>query len=245
MKIDDTYTNYNSLLNNINNYFINFKISNNYNAILEHVTKELGEKYNFYIKKEFNNTINDFLNLIIKNDSIGSPFKCEIDNFILSPSNLRYIYHTLLIQSKISNWFHKDEINIIEIGGGYGGLCFYLKNIISNFKINYTIVDLPNANILQSMFLSKQEINCDLVSCFELNNLLNKKFDLVISNYCLSELSSENRKEYFNKVICYCDKEFYVWNSNDLSDLNVDKYQIEDERPQTNKKGYNKFIYTK
>ena len=106
-----------------------------------------------------------------------------------------------------------------------------------------SIVDLPNANILQSMFLKSQNINCNLCSCFELDKL--SSYDLVISNYCLAELSLQNRKEYLNKIDVNCNKEFYIWNSDSLEGLNLDIYNIEIERPQTNKRGYNKFIYSK
>ena len=53
--------------------------------------------------------------------------------------------------------FDLKDLNIIEIGGGYGGLCYYLKNIAELYNINissYTIFDLEFVNNLQNNFKS-------------------------------------------------------------------------------------------
>lgn len=244
MIIDEIYKKYHSYVSNVDDVYTNFKNSSMYTYMLEHVDEKFGNKYALQIKTEFNTNIKEYIDLIQKNDSIGNPYKFKIDDVDLSPSNIRYIYHSLLIKSKIRNWFEKSNIKIIEIGGGYGGLCFYIKNILSEYNIDYTIIDLPNVGVLQAKYLSDQSVECTIKSCFDLKELEETDYDLVISNYCLSEISSENRNLYFKHLIKNCSKEFYMWNTSDFSPLSLDKYNIEIERPVVRPKGLY-FIYSK
>lgn len=258
MKTDFIYENYTRTLGNLKNdpaIFLNFKSNKNFTDILEHIDYQHGAQYKDIIKSEFGRDFRDFLDLIRTNDSIGDPKKYIYDGVEMSPSNLRYIYHALLIGSKCKKWFSKPKIKIVEIGGGYGGLCFYLKNILKDFDIEYTIIDLPEPSRLQRMYLDKVGLNnARTVSCFDIDTLAQEKFDLVVSNYCLSEISLENQKNYFDKIIKNCDKKFFVWNyltrkvrffifkSMDIDFLQKKDYVFEDERPQS---GVNKFIYSK
>jgi hypothetical protein len=241
MKIDNIYLPYSNFLSNTND---SFKSNSNFTYVLEHLPANDGLKYKKLIKQEFDQDLEFYINLIEANDAIGKPIKNEIDGYHLSPSNLRYIYHALFIKSKIQKWFNKTNLKIIEIGGGYGGLWFYLKNIINDIQIDYSIIDLPNVNQLQKNFCNKMNLNVKIVSCFDINDI-NENYDLLISNYCISEVGIDNRLEYLNKIATKCDKKFYIWNSKSFEGLNLEEYTIEDERPQTNFEGNNKFIYSK
>ena len=127
-----------------------------YNSVLEHIDIHKGYDYLKYINNEFNdifnNNLNFFINLCNINDYYGNTIKENFTNFcICSPSNLRYIYHSLLIFDHFKKLNIKN-IDIIEIGGGYGGLSFFINNLsyLFNFKIkSYTIFDLPSVSILQ------------------------------------------------------------------------------------------------
>lgn len=243
MKMDDTYLGFSDNLKDIGVIYSSFKSQLFFRDILEHVSLQFGLEYKQHIENEFKRHIDEFADLIKINDSIGDPSKFTIDNLYISPSNLRYIYHSLLIESKIKRWFNKKQIKIVEIGGGYGGLCYYVKNIIKDYRINYTIIDLPNIVNLQNKFLNDVQIDSRLISCFDTTSI-NETFDLVISNYCLSEISVENRLYYLNNLVNKCEKEFYVWNSRSFEGLSLNKYHIEDERPQTNYEQYNKYIFS-
>lgn len=241
MKIDNLYLPYSNFLSNIND---NFKNNSNFTYVLEHVSPQLGLEYKKLIKQEFNVDIDSYNYLIQANDKIGNPIKNDIDGYYISPSNLRYIYHSLLIKSKIEKWFNKTNIKILEIGGGYGGLWFYLKNIADKNQIDYSIIDLPNITQLQKFFCNKMNLNVNAISCFDIDNI-NENYDLLISNYCISEIEMDNRLEYLNKIATKCNKKFYTWNSRSFEGLNLEEYIIEDERPQTNFEGFNKFVYSK
>lgn len=260
MKTDAIYHNYTEALKNLDtdpSIFATFKSNTYFNDILEHTDKTFGERYEALVHSEFNEDPKYFLDIVAKNDAIGSPIKETFSGIDMSPSNLRYIYHALLLKSKIFSWFPaKKDIRILEIGGGYGGLCLYLTSVLTEYNVDYTIIDLPEPSRLQNKFLEKVGVeNARSVSYNSIDDIAKQKFDLVISNYCLSEISLENQEEYFKKLIVNCDKKFFIWNyltrkkkffifkSKDIDFLDKRDYIIEPERTLTG--AYNEFIYSK
>ena len=199
-----------------------FKSNNDYKGILEHVTYETGLRYNFLCKMKykeiFEKNEKDIISLIKQNDSIGEPningYHFFNLNIVCSDTNLRYIFHSFLICEYI-NFLDLNEIDIIEIGGGYGGLCFYLKNIakIFNIKINsYNIFDLKEVTKLQELYLNKLNIDNFNVNTIDNFSELNKN-SFLISNYAFSEIPIELQKAYREKIIePYCKYGFLVWN---------------------------------
>lgn len=223
-----------------------FKSSRDYNAILEHVDYLGGEKYLNIIETKFKNffesNIETFKNICRLNDNYGKTNKYTYERFMTcSPSNLRYILHTLLIledmkKSKLNN------IDIIEIGGGYGGLCFFIHNIAPIYEINinsYSIFDLPEPSLLQEKYLNALGVNAvNFVQLNNFNNLKNNSF--LISNYAFSEISNEIQKEYIEKVINpYTTYGFLTWNFIPVYEF-VKNSIIEKEKeyPQTGNNNY-------
>jgi putative sugar O-methyltransferase len=272
MKSDDIYSKYAQFLKNVDresSLFSHFKRDRYFMEILEHVGEATGFEYKTLIENEFHKKIQEYKNISDLNDSIGNPIVYTYDEITMSPTNLRYIYHALLIKSKCDAWFTKKQIKIVEIGGGYGGLALFIKQILRDYEIDYTIVDLPEPSALQHKYLSQVNLSeVKTVSCFDIDTLATEKFDLVISNYCISEISEENKNQYFEKLIKNCDKKFFVWNFLTLESssflwkkLKVKKvlalfgvyppikyvtkkeYVFEKERPQTG--GINAFIYSR
>jgi putative sugar O-methyltransferase len=273
MKSDNIYSEYSDFLKTIKSdsqAFLHFKRDKSFMAILEHVSQQSGTEYKHLIENEFSDDVANYLDIVTLNDSIGDPVKHSYAGVEMSPTNLRYIYQSLLILDKCKRWFpSKKNVKIIEIGGGYGGLSLFIQKMFKDYVIEYTIVDLPDPKALQEKFLSSVGLQkTRTVSCFDINQLANEKFDLVISNYCISEISVQNKNEYFEKIIKNCDKKFFAWNYLTVESdsviwkyLKVKKvlallgvyppvryiskkeYIIEEERPQT---GYvNTFIYSK
>lgn len=155
-----------------------FKSNPTYNIVLEHVSHHDGERYLFEIISRFTDIylINKtkFIDLSILNDSCGCPNKYNISNFThCSPTNLRYILHSLLILSTMSE-YNLNEIDIVEIGGGYGGLCFFIYNLAYLFNItikSYTFFDLNEPLILQKKYL--EQLNITNVNFMNIDNIEN------------------------------------------------------------------------
>jgi hypothetical protein len=235
------YTNYIKSILHLDVTQMNFKSNNNYRGILEHVTQWQGDEYLYYIIKRFalffNERKNYLLDLCNENDLYGMPDKVQFNNFaICSPTNLRYILHSLLILSYMNDC-SLNKVDIIELGGGYGGLCFFIKKLSPFFNItinSYTIFDLYEPLQLQKKYL--EQLNIMNVQFFELNNFYNLQSNsFLISNYCFSEISLELQKEYTNKVLNpYVSHGFLTWNFIQLYKFIDDKdITAEFEFPQT------------
>jgi hypothetical protein len=227
-----------------------FKSNPKYCYVLEHVTKNLGDEYLVEINKKFSiffNENKDFLiNLCHKNDLYGKTTKSNfIDFTFCSPSNLRYIFHSLLILTYMKECM-LNNIDVIEIGGGYGGLCFFLNNIASLFKItikSYSLFDLQNPLLLQKKYLQNLNIN---VNCVELDNIQNiNKNSFLISNYAFSELSLDIQKKYTIDVLNpYTSYGFLAWNCMDIYDF-IDNKRIITEKEYPISGIYNYYVYYK
>ena len=111
-------------------YGNDFKRNETYNAILEHVTKKMGEDYLRLIETEFPVTFEQFYGYIALNDANGQPRTCTFyskkfgKQFTCSPTSLRYVYHALLI---LQHFKECSSTEIVEVGCGYGGLCLAIN----------------------------------------------------------------------------------------------------------------------
>ena len=113
---------------------------------------------------------NYLIELCFLNDLYGKTIKAKFDDFTqCSPSNLRYILHSLLVldyMKKIS----LNNINVVEIGGGYGGLAFFINKIAPLVGVeidSYIVFDLYEATLLTKKYLEALEVE---VQTFQLDS---------------------------------------------------------------------------
>lgn len=227
----------------------NFKSNRDYKSILEHCDINTGKQYLNVIKDKFkffyDFNIDNLKHICELNDKYGSTNKYQIDDFMnCSPSNLRYILHSLLILEDMKKYKLKN-VDIIEIGGGYGGLCVFIIHIAPLYGItvnSYTIFDLLEASLLQKKYLNA--LNIEKINCCHLDKFDNLKNDsFLISNYAFSEISLELQKQYTEKVINpYTKYGFLAWNFISVYDF-VENSIIEKEKeyPQTGR-GSNYYV---
>lgn len=258
--IQYSYTEYENYITSIINQdvdYMEFKRNYHYTGILENLTYEFGkqyldviiEKYNQFF--EMNKTL--LYDLCCTNDSVGNPIKYQfpkLNDINCSAYNFRYILHSLMILNYLKE-LNLSEVNIIEIGGGYGGLCFYLYNLCEffNIKINsYSIFDLDIVTKLQNKVLNKiltgKSINYMTLNNYDENKLKVNSF--LISNYGYDEIGSILKTQYKENIIYkYCQNGFLTYNmafaEND--DLLEKTKKSEIEYPQTNSYGINKHFY--
>lgn len=172
-----------------------FKQNSTYIGILEHVNYEQGQKYIDTIIKD---NILDLskINKFKENDLYGSANICKYGNpfGLISPSTLRYVK---ILSDLILYFGDLSNFNIIEIGVGYGGQA---KIILDYFNIkNYYFVDLFEVNLLAKKYLNK--FNYSNCTFLDYNDLPDKEYDLIISNYALTECSKEFQNLYYEKII--------------------------------------------
>lgn len=222
----------------------NFKMSNKYREILEHVTPEIGNQYLECIRSRTSIHDADISAYCSINDAVGSSIKTRYGELYVSPSSLRYIFHAHLIFTHIKS-LNISSTNITEVGGGYGGLCLalhYFANVYGVSINSYTIIDLPNPLKLQRLYLSKvsASLKVNFVDSSTYGEQIGNRDLYLISNYCFSEISSENQKQYIQKLFPKVSHGFMAWNFIPVYNFKPDM-KIEVEYPLTGKD--NKYIY--
>lgn len=206
MSIYERYINYVKTIDLNKPETWNFKSNPEYTYMLEHVNVNYGNMYLELIQNkypELYNTNKQYLiSLCSINDAYGVPYTHEFKDFtICSPTNLRYIFHSLLVLDYMKE-NNLNNLDCIEIGGGYGGECFFLMKLsfLYNIHINsYTIFDLLEASKLQNRFLQNLQLD---VKCYQLEDFKNLKGNsFLISNYAFSEIPLEIQAKYTDLVL--------------------------------------------
>lgn len=226
MALYSQYLQYINTFINVDKSQWTFKSEPIYNSILEHLNHSQGVEYlseitnrfqNFYIENK-----NYLIELCSKNDLYGTPKKFTFHDFTTcSPTNLRYILHSLLILTYIQEC-NLNIVDLIEIGGGYGGLYFFLSKLSILFNItikSYTIFDLYEPCLLQQKYLDDFETsNLRFMQIDNFDNI--EKDSFLISNYAFSEIPIELQHEYTQKILNpYVSHGFLVWNHIALYDF--------------------------
>ena len=142
---------------------------------------------------------------LIKDNSIGKP----IWYFLYPESTGNRIRQVYIIKKflDLNPTIKLKEIKkIIEIGGGYGCMVDIFFKL--NKKINYTIYDMYEVNLLQYYYLKMNNYNPRLNSIKNKINLINKLNDLkrcknnslVIANWSLSEFPLNFRNKFISTI---------------------------------------------
>ena len=188
---------------NSDEFFKQFKSHTAYRHVLEHVSFEEGQQY----LKEIDIDYLDKLEEVKENDSLGSPVIYEYPSVgEISPTTIRYIKNTSDIINKFGNSFD----SIVEIGGGYGGLCKVLSSFIK-FE-QYLLLDLEECNLLSRKYLSHFNLPTLSYRSEEIDEI-DENFDLLISNYAFSECHKEVQQDYIERFIKKSNN-FYIMHNN-------------------------------
>ena len=201
-------------------------------TILEHLSYEHAKVY-------LSNLIeNDGVNpqviqkLCSLNDQFGNANVQKFDNDILSsPSSIRYVRHALDICNLIKTKNFK-KVNIIEIGGGYGGLCLILNQLSAIMGINidkYFIYDLPETQKLQRYYLNSSNsfVRWKPANTFGKNFITNDgEINILVSCYCLSEIEDVYKLEYLRNLLHKISGAYLSWNWGDKTGLPNDRAEI-------------------
>ena len=192
----------------------------------------------FFILYELRELKNDknwkFWKHLLKENDIGNPIRYFL--YPLSSGNrIRQVYllKKFITNSEVKN-FSKFK-NIIELGGGYGCMAQIFKRI--DKKINYYIYDMYEVNLLQYYYLNMNGYNpnfdvkkrgLNLIN--KINDLRtiskNKKIDLFMANWSLSEVPFHFRKKFIPiikkskySIICFQEKFEKINNSKFFKEL--------------------------
>lgn len=184
-------------------FFRGFKSHPAYRHVLEHVSYEEGQQYLDEVEIDYK----DKLDEIKENDALGTPVTCSYNGVgTISPTTVRYLKNT----SDIVNKFGTSFDSIVEIGGGYGGLCKVMSSFVE-FE-NYLLIDLEECNMLSRKYLSNFDLPTMSYQAEEIVDV-EDNFDLLVSNYALSECNRETQMMYIERFVKKSDK-FYLMHNN-------------------------------
>lgn len=195
-----------------------FKSDPGYRTVLEHVSPGHGGALLMWARAAEPELHTSLIEQAAQdNDSLGTPI--TFDGY--SPSNWRYLAHAIRV------WQHIDslgwsEIDIIELGGGYGGLALYVDALRYFYRTslqNYTIVDLPEVAELQQRYVAAVGIpavhainGLDTTAIDRVRARLFYAPAVVVSAYAFSEFDQETRDWYAERLIRHCDHGIIWWN---------------------------------
>lgn len=205
--------------------FENFKRNNIYREILEHVTKDEGQKYLKILQSRKDGILEKARNSVLVSDKLGNPIKFNYDGYEspFSPTTLRYVK----VASDLAYLFGKNLGNIVEIGCGYGGQALVNDQLL-NVK-SFKLFDLPFVNKLIERYLDNQVLN-GVYKTAVIDDELKVQNDLVISNYAFSEMPKALQKIYIDKILSQSRKGYLIMNSGISGSRSIGKYSIEELR---------------
>jgi putative sugar O-methyltransferase len=223
---------------NDNTIFDTFKQADTTRTTLEHVSEKLGSIYYDHI------LLNEKIKSLEKfkvNDRYGTPSKVEYPFGSFSPTTLRYIK----IVSDLSQ-LSLEDMDIVEIGGGYGGQYTVLRQYAK--PKSYTFVDLPRVLKLQKRYIEKNNLDDIELNFYNSDNLPSRTYDLVISNYAISECDTDIQDIYISKIIKNSKHGYIIHNKfrghavDTFIDLSTKKVKVTNENPQTNRQWDNALL---
>lgn len=177
------------------------------------------------IRTEFDSLDLGYWKDILKESSTGTSVKASYASY--SENLIHYAYHVSVFQNKYGKHL-KDLSTIVEFGGGYGGLCKVIKD--SGFKGKYVIYDLPELNLLQKYFLTKEGCMDNVILTSDYS-VFDKNYDLLIATWSLSETPLEMRDKVINSaknyLMAFQNSFSGIDNVSYFSKLGIDVFPIE------------------
>lgn len=231
-----------SAVNNEDN-FNSFKRDRQFTTILEHTSEEASRTFLSRAVNEYADKVNkiDWVK-VSENDSLGSPILLEYQevpskNKLFSPSTIAYVFKALdILQHMKDNGL--NNVNVLEIGGGYGGQCKMVIDLAPLFDIDidsYTLIDLYWPNKLQRKYLETLGYT-DKINYLSYEELKDSdtsipKFDYLVSIYALGEFMPDVQQFYIDKMNRF-PYHYVLWNTPQIHERFL-LSDIEEERPRT------------
>ena len=229
-----SYSHYYNVLGSIS--IEDFKRNTDITDITEHVgelqVRHGRDMYDGIIKM---NMIDEYTihRLVQLNDEHGNTIRLKIVDTLCecSPNSIKYIYYGLLVVRHILD-LKISNMDFIEVGGGYGGQCVILNELFKMFgiKINkYISIDLDNVVKFQEKYvkLCGPYKNCEFISYENYKTYPFSTDSYLLSSYCLSELSDDTRKDYYDNLLQYTNHGIVIWNNPYCVDLPKNYTEIE------------------
>lgn len=195
--------------------FENFRRDSSYGVILEGGSFQIGmERFERLSSSGGLDWLNANLEEFKKNDNFGNPLKWnfEFHESPLSSSVINYANDAF----EIANLIGISKIQkIVEIGGGYGGLCRILSSVVSFDQ--YILIDQPQPLALAKKYLDSYPHlanKISYISSFDKEKIKKlSDIDLFIACNSIAELNEREQEFYNNYIILKSDLSYIVYNT--------------------------------
>lgn len=165
---------------------------------------------------------------------VGAAAGLAVGGRLVTPDTPDQIYAALRLDQAIKSESGRlngggAEPRIVEIGGGYGAMCYWFAKCRPDFA-SYTIVDLPVVNILQGYFLGRA-LGADRISLygepgaqiriipnFALGDV-DTPFEILVNKDSMPEMPSDAMNEYLEWGAVNCTGLFYSYNQEAAMDF--------------------------
>lgn len=149
----------------------------------------------------------------------GSPFLLKRFPF-LSPTTASHLANIISIYDSFGNEFRNYK-QVVDFGGGYGGLAKCLCEISNNYQIN--ILDLPRMLEVQKKYIQKTSNFKKRIFFYKNINFLKNKYCLFNASFSFSEVPLVQRKNIENFIINKC-KRIHIVFQNNFNNVDNIKY---------------------
>lgn len=192
--------------------FDNFKQNNIFTKIIGNDVRSVSVA-NQCLEKIKNSNLLNLIEKFKTNDKYGNPLLNSHEG--IGQISGGTLYFIAILDDIINKIKDVKNLNIIEIGSGYGGQA---KIILDYGVKNYTCVDVKEPLSLCKKYLSLFSYeNVNFLDTSEIKNSeLVESNNLVISNWCLSEFDNNGIKYYIDNIIKKCDYGYFLMNCWDI-----------------------------
>jgi putative sugar O-methyltransferase len=173
---------------------------------------------------------------------IGNPFGLALDGVFVSHGSDYLHYYATELNRLVAG---DDQPVVVELGGGYGGMAYYL--VRDSAKTTYVDFDLPENMALTAYYLlrafpamkivlyGEEELSANtlrdnrivLMPNFEISKLPNNCASAVFNSYSLAEMSADAIEEYIKQLTRISRKYFLHVNHTTNSLVSADNFGIE------------------
>jgi hypothetical protein len=101
--------------------------------------------------------LESFFGLRIEQPRHGDPYGIMFGGRFLSRETCSHLYTAYRMRRAIMLGQLDSPLEIVEIGGGFGGTCYWLRKLLDGCVRRYVIVDLPEVALVQAFFLGSAE----------------------------------------------------------------------------------------
>jgi hypothetical protein len=177
-------------------------------------------------------SVDTSLGLRIDTPNVGAPFGLAVEERLITLETPELLYAAMRLDQATRMYLHASAAkrpSIVEIGGGYGGMCYWLMRMRPDVA-RYTIVDLPTVSVLQGYFLAEAlgpaavsflgepPAQVTLVPNFALSHV-DTPFDVLVNKDSMPEMPRDVMIGYLEWARSNCTGFFYSYNQETAAEI--------------------------